>query len=70
MGGDPFKNPEARAAISRYIAGVPTAELNVIRQNAENRKIYDRAVAEAVANGTYNKEYEDWLLKNAKLNNF
>lgn len=70
MGGDPFKNPEARAAISRYIAGVPTAELNAIRQNAENRKIYDRAVAEAVANGTYNKEYEDWLLKNAELNNF
>ena len=70
MGGDPFKNPEARAAISRYIAGVPTAELNAIRQNAENRKIYDRAVAEAIANGTYNKEYEDWLLKNANLNDF
>ena len=70
MGGDPFKNPEARAAISRYIAGVPTAELNAIRQNAENRRIYDRAVAEAIANGTYNKEYEDWLLKNANLNDF
>lgn len=70
MGGDPFKNPEARAAISRYIAGVPTATLNTIRQNAENRRIYDRAVAEAIANGTYNKEYEDWLLKNAGLTNF
>ena len=44
-GIDPYKSPEARAAISRYINSVPTGMLNAMKQNAENRKKYDEAVA-------------------------
>ena len=30
-GIDPYKSPEARAAISRYIASVPTGTLNAMK---------------------------------------
>lgn len=69
-GIDPYKSPEARAAISRYIASVPTGTLNAMKQNAENRKAYDQAVAQARLSGKYDPEYEAWALKQAGLDNF
>ncbi len=69
-GIDPYKSPEARAAISRYIASVPTGTLNAMKQNAENRKVYDQAVAQARLSGKYDPEYEAWALKQAGLDNF
>lgn len=69
-GIDPYKSPEARAAISRYIASRPTGVLNAMKRNAENRKIYDQAVAQARLSGKYDPEYEAWALKQAKLDNF
>lgn len=69
-GIDPYKSPEARAAISRYIASVPTGTLNAIKQNAENKKLYDRAVAEATAKGIYNPEMEQMELERLGLNDF
>ena len=69
-GIDPYKSPEARAAISRYIASVPTGTLNAMKQNAENRKAYDQAVAQAKLSGKYDPEYEAWALKQAGLDNF
>lgn len=69
-GIDPYKSPEARAAISRYIASIPTGTLNAMKQNAENRKAYDQAVAQARLSGKYDPEYEAWALKQAGLDNF
>lgn len=69
-GIDPYKSPEARAAISRYINSVPTGMLNAMKQNAENRKKYDEAVAQARLAGKLDPEYEAWALKQAGLDNF
>lgn len=69
-GIDPYKSPEARAAISRYIDSVPTGMLNAMKQNAENRKKYDEAVAQARLAGKLDPEYETWALKQAGLDNF
>lgn len=69
-GIDPYKSPEARAAISRYIASVPTGTLNAMKQNAENRKAYDQAVAQARLAGKLDPQYEQWALKQAGLDNF
>ena len=69
-GIDPYKSPEARAAISRYINSVPTGMLNAMKQNAENRKTYDQAVAQARLAGKLDQEYEAWALKQAHLDNF
>lgn len=69
-GIDPYKSPEARAAISRYINSVPTGVLNAMKQNAENRKKYDEAVAQARFSGKLDPEYETWALKQAGLDNF
>lgn len=69
-GIDPYKSPEARAAISRYIASRPTGVLNAMKQNAENRKAYDQAVAQARLAGKLDPEYEQWALKQAGLDNF
>ena len=69
-GIDPYKSPEARAAISRYINNVPTGVLNAMKQNAENRKKYDEAVAQARLAGKLDPEYETWALKQAGLDNF
>lgn len=69
-GIDPYKSPEARAAISRYINSVPTGILNAMKQNAENRKIYDQAKAKSMADGKWNPAYEQWALEKAGLNNF
>lgn len=69
-GIDPYKSPEARAAISRYINSVPTGMLNAMKQNAENRKKYDEAVAQARLSGKLDPEYEAWALKQARLDNF
>ena len=46
-GIDPYKSPEARAAISRYIASVPTWRLNEMKRSAENAALYKKALAEA-----------------------
>lgn len=69
-GIDPFKSREGRAAITRYINSVPVGALNAMKQNAENRKAYDRAKAELAAKGLYNPGYEDYRLKSLGLDNF
>lgn len=69
-GIDPYKSPEARAAISRYIASRPTGILNAMKQNAENMKLYNQAKAKAIADGKWNPAYEQWALEKANLDNF
>ena len=55
-GIDPYKSPEARAAISRYIASVPTGKLNEMKRSAENAKAYREMEAKMKANGTWGSD--------------
>lgn len=55
-GIDPYKSPEARAAISRYISSVPTGVLNEMKRSAENAKAYKAAEAKMKANGTWGSD--------------
>lgn len=55
-GIDPYKSPEARAAISRYIASRDTATLNRYKRDAENAKAYKAAEAKMKANGTWGSD--------------
>ena len=55
-GIDPYKSPEARAAISRYIASVPTSALNIMKRSAENAKAYKQMEAKMKANGTWGSD--------------
>lgn len=63
-GIDPFKSPEARAAISRYIASRPTGTLANIRRTADAAKEYQKNYGEMLANGATTPEYERWRLQN------
>lgn len=61
QGIDPYKNPQARNLISRYIANVPTDKLNQMKQSAENATAYNAAKAKMIADGTYSQEMADFL---------
>lgn len=61
-GIDPYKSPEARAAISRYIASVPVGKLNQMKQDAENAKEYKKNRDRLIAEGNFDPEYEKWRL--------
>lgn len=61
-GIDPYKSPEARAAISRYIASVPTGTLNVMKRSAENAKEYKKNRDKLILAGQYDPEFERFML--------
>lgn len=67
-GEDPLKSPEGRRKIGNYIATRPYALLNGLKQNAENRKIYNQARAALESKGLFNKDLEDMILKELGLN--
>lgn len=69
-GMDPFKSPETRAAISRYINSVPTGKLNAMKQSAEAAQEYIKERGKLQAAGLYNPDYEDWLLGGRSLKNW
>lgn len=69
-GIDPFKSPEARAAISRYINSVDTKTINGLRQNAEERRIYDQNKAKLISEGRFNQALEDQILEDLGLKDF
>ena len=51
IGGDPIRSPEGRAALARIIRNVPIGDVNELKQSAETAKIYQKALAEAIAKG-------------------
>lgn len=57
-GIDPFKNPEARAAIARYIASVPVGELNQKKRAAEAAKEFKKNRDKLIAAGLYDPAQE------------
>lgn len=69
-GIDPYKSPEARAAISRYIASVPTGVIKQLEQQKEDYSKYQDAVRDAINRGTYNELMEKYYLHKEGLDNF
>lgn len=61
-GIDLTKSPEGIALINRLVHSVNPAEFNNMRSNAKLGYEYLKNIAEADANGTFNQEYEDWIL--------
>ena len=61
-GIDPYKSPEARAAISRYIASRPTGLLNNMKLWAENAKEYKKNYAKAVQDPNFDPEYNRYMI--------
>lgn len=60
-GIDPFKNPEARAAISKYIYTRPTGKLNEMKRSAENAKKYIEAANKMKQSGLWGSDdFQRW----------
>lgn len=70
QGIDPFKSPQARSAISKYIASVPVGQLNGMKQSAKNAQTYLENKAKLQAAGKWNQAYEDMLLGGKSLDNW
>lgn len=58
QGIDPFKSPEARAAIRKYIYGVHTGKLNEMKRSAESAKEFKKNRDKLIAAGLYDKDQE------------
>ena len=69
-GIDLFRSPEGRAMISQFIASRPYTELAKYKQSAENLKTYNKMVAQAKANGTYNEDFERFQLNGMNPSNW
>lgn len=69
-GIDPYKSPEARNAIARYIANVPSGKIAQMKQSAENAKQYLQQKAKLQAAGKWNEAYERYLLGGKSLENW
>ena len=61
-GIDPYKSPEARAAISRYIASRPTGLLNEMKRSAETAAAYKKALAQAQNDPNFDPEYNRYMI--------
>ena len=61
-GIDLFRSPEGRALVSQYINTRPYARLANYKQSAENLKTYNKMVATAKSNGTYDEDFEKFVL--------
>lgn len=61
-GIDLLKSPEGRMILSRAVNSVDPGQFNLMRSNAKLGYEYLKNVAEAETNGTFNQEYEDWVL--------
>ena len=69
-GIDPLRSAEGRAVLQRVINTTPRAEINARRANAKLGEEYLKARGQMIANGTYNDDYEQYLLNNLGLGRF
>ena len=56
-GGDPLRDPQARAMISRELAGLPYGDIAMIKSSAENAREYLKARRQLEMAGLYNPLY-------------
>lgn len=59
-GIDPLRSAEGRALIQQVINSTDTAGINLRKQAAENKKLWDKSIAELRAKNMYNKDFIDW----------
>lgn len=62
-GIDPFKSPEARAMLTRFINSRDVGLLNKMKKSSENWDKYQEAIARARQDGTYDANFENWWLQ-------
>lgn len=60
-GGDPLRNPEARALISRTINSINTGDVAKWKQRAENARAWYKNMAELRSKGLYNEDFSEFL---------
>lgn len=69
-GIDPARSPEGRAAISNIISSAPVGLMNQLKHNAQVYEEYQKNIATMKMNGTYDENYEKWMLKRLGLDDF
>ena len=60
-GGDPLRDPQARMIINRELANMPTKDIAMWRQRAENAKDYYKNMATLKQKGLYSEDYSRFL---------
>lgn len=66
-GIDPIRSAEGRAYIAKVIRERPYAEIANLKAQNESMKIYQKYRAEAMRNGTYDPEFEKFVLGGKSL---
>lgn len=66
-GGDPLRNPEARALISKTINSINTGDVAKWRQRAENARAWYKNMAELRSKGLYNEDFSEFLKERPDL---
>lgn len=66
-GGDPLRNPEARALITRAINSIDRGEVAKLRQRAQNANEYYKNLADLRSKGLYNEDFSNFLKENPNL---
>lgn len=59
-GIDPLRSAEGRALIQQVINSTDTAGINLRKQAAANKILWDKSIAELRAKNMYNKDFIDW----------
>lgn len=67
-GIDPLRSQEGRALVQQYINSRPYSSLQRMKKSAENYDEYLKNVAKAKANGTFNQDFEDFVLDGKNIN--
>lgn len=59
-GIDPLRSAEGRALIQQIINNTDTAGINLRKQAAANKILWDKSIADLRAKNLYNKDFVDW----------
>lgn len=59
-GIDPLRSAEGRALIQQIINNTDTAGINLRKQAAANKILWDKSIADLKAKNLYNKDFVDW----------
>ncbi len=66
-GIDPIRSQEGRAYIQKVIRETPYQQLANWKSDAENMKLYNKSKAALMAEGKYDKDYDDYMLEQQGL---
>ena len=66
-GIDPLRSAEGRAYIQKLIRETPYQKIANWKSDAENMKLYNKAKAALMAEGKYDKDYDDYMLEQQGL---